>query len=774
MVGGRQHILWEFFEKLLAALAVGTNGSWGLVAVHSLVSRRPGLTASYEVYREICLLLACLAGSYLSPKWSLWALIGAVAISLLKFARPTPADWAPASLRNVFAFLVWGLAGTTYLRSLNQAEIALLLVAAASAAAIHFPFAGRMGEPGFLIPGTFMLLCGAAFRSPIATGVGVGFVLPSVAVTVRNLKGTWALRGIAASVGAYLGRQLAEPAALLGFVLLFLMSLETWRFTLRLVVLALLKLLYRFRIYGESNMPYEGPAVLVGNHVSLLDGWLIAAHTQRFARFLVYDAYFKNPLMAFGLNLFRTIPISQGAKREAVESLREARRRIEEGHVAGIFPEGSVTRSGFLNPFQKGITRVAHGAALRIVPAYMNGLWTNLASFSEGAFHLRLPRLFRDLEIEYGEAISSDASHVELWNHVKALEVRAAFRDSSRADVLPLALLKAARKNSRQVAVYANGESVTYRQIATEALLWAEFLSKRWGKKRQVAVLLPDGPDRVVAYFALALAGQIAMEVPPEIPVGEFLERHRIGHVLTSREELAKRGTELKEGMILVSRLKGSHSRWKRKRMTLRWALSSRLAWRRAKALRIQKDSAVLAVPSANGFVLLSNRGVQAAAHAVRRVLWLKPGIVVRSETTWSSSAAMLLGLWTPLLHGAAIRFGEGEADFRIHPGEIVGKDGNFSFLEIPELSGIGALTAPPVEVAGEVQGGAKAGQVGRLLFGVEARQREGKIQYRSPQRYLRALADSGQAYEVKPGEWFTGPTVELDDFGVILEPRTS
>ena len=101
-------------------------------------------------------------------------------------------------------------------------------------------------------------------------------------------------------------------------------------------------------------------------------------------RFLAFDAYFKNPIAAFGLNLFRSISISQGARREAIESLRNARAVIEEGHFAGIFPEGGITRSGHLHPFQKGFTRIVSGTQIPVIPAYMNGLWTNLLSFKIG------------------------------------------------------------------------------------------------------------------------------------------------------------------------------------------------------------------------------------------------------------------------------------------------------------------------------------------------------------------------------------------------------
>ncbi len=676
MVGSRHHLIRDFCEKLFSSLALAGGSPWGCLAAYPLALRDQSNDSGWATRREILLLFACFLGTLIpAPYPALWLGLG-MASAVWRTRLPATLRWDGRLARNLVGFTVLGFAVAS--TPLTPG----LLAAAILASLCHLPVVMRMGEPGFLIPGTVLAAVGSFVQMPWLMGVGLGWALPSAYILGRNLGDAWTYRAAAATAGAALAT-IVPGWGFTGFVCLALLSLETWRFTLRLFVLSSLKGLYQFRIHGEENIPYQGPGVVMSNHVSLLDGWLLGSHTQRMARFLVYDAYFKNPISRFGLNLFRTIPISQGAKRDVVESLREARRRLEEGHVAGIFPEGSVTRSGWLNPFQKGITRVVQGAALPLVPAYMNGLWMSLVSFSEGAFNLQFPRTHQDLEIEFGPPLDSKTSHVDLWNAVKTLEVNAAFRDAARALPLRDALLEASRKYSDQAAVILPDRTVLYRDLASFAA-------------------------RELPLYAAALEGS---------------------------------------GPVLV-----------------------------------EHDG-----------VKISPEGLRAAAHAVRRVLWLKPGVVVANRMNWESPAALLLGLWTPLLYGAAIRIGDGAADFEIHaagrvdlssqakhilsverPGEMVVEVEDarcLPVLECAELSGVAALSSPAVDTAGEIQGGVRRGYIGRLLYGIEARPDGERWRFRSPQR---SYAEGAQR-----NDWVIAPIDGISDFGFVerkitSEPQTS
>src|SRR5262249_49662960 len=94
----------------------------------------------------------------------------------------------------------------------------------------------------------------------------------------------------------------------------FLVRFTLWLFT---------HTVYRIRIVGQEQVPFRGPALLVCNHLSHVDGALVGACVQRFIRFLVYKPYYEHRLLHPILKLMKVIPIAAG--RQAPAALEQAR-----------------------------------------------------------------------------------------------------------------------------------------------------------------------------------------------------------------------------------------------------------------------------------------------------------------------------------------------------------------------------------------------------------------------------------------------------------------
>ena len=90
-------------------------------------------------------------------------------------------------------------------------------------------------------------------------------------------------------------------------------------FAIRLVV----RPLFRVRILGRENIPHRGPALLVSNHLTYLDGFLIGSCLDPVVRFLVWKPYYDHKLLAWGLRLAKAIPVwprpnGQGISRSGI------------------------------------------------------------------------------------------------------------------------------------------------------------------------------------------------------------------------------------------------------------------------------------------------------------------------------------------------------------------------------------------------------------------------------------------------------------------------
>src|SRR5262249_9668393 len=137
-------------------------------------------------------------------------------------------------------------------------------------------------------------------------------------------------------------------------------------FMIRFCLWLLTHTIYRIRIVGQEHVPFRGPALLVCNHISHIDGPLVGACVQRFVRFLVYKPIYDLPLLRPLLTLMKAIPVAAG--RDSLASLDEARRELQAGHVVCIFAEGSISRTGNMLPFKRGFERIVEGLDVPVIP----------------------------------------------------------------------------------------------------------------------------------------------------------------------------------------------------------------------------------------------------------------------------------------------------------------------------------------------------------------------------------------------------------------------
>ena len=79
-------------------------------------------------------------------------------------------------------------------------------------------------------------------------------------------------------------------------------------FFVRFVLWMLTHTLYKIKIVGRPNIPQRGPALIIANHVSFVDGALVGACVQRFVRFMVYGPHFRQPLVHALLTRLHAIP----------------------------------------------------------------------------------------------------------------------------------------------------------------------------------------------------------------------------------------------------------------------------------------------------------------------------------------------------------------------------------------------------------------------------------------------------------------------------------
>jgi len=167
----------------------------------------------------------------------------------------------------------------------------------------------------------------------------------------------------------------------------------------------ILRMMFRVRVEGVSNVPASGPAILAFNHVSVLDGPALGAEVarrrRRESRFLVASEVFGTFFFGWALRSFDQIPIRRG--QGDAHALDEAIRSVQAGAIAAIAPEGRVNSDpeAGLQRAKRGVARLALPTGAPVIPV---GVWGTQVRWPKGG--LRLGRPWRPkLALVFGEPL---------------------------------------------------------------------------------------------------------------------------------------------------------------------------------------------------------------------------------------------------------------------------------------------------------------------------------------------------------------------------------
>lgn len=136
---------------------------------------------------------------------------------------------------------------------------------------------------------------------------------------------------------------------------------------LRFVSNLIFKLFFQLKVEGREHIPKSNPFIMVANHDSLLDGFILASIVKRPIAFLSAAFLFKKPFVGWFLKRTGAIPVQK--RGQNLDSLKRAIKVLAGGGVIGIFPEGGIYESDLL--LGAGYLAAKSGASL--LPASIIG-----------------------------------------------------------------------------------------------------------------------------------------------------------------------------------------------------------------------------------------------------------------------------------------------------------------------------------------------------------------------------------------------------------------
>jgi 1-acyl-sn-glycerol-3-phosphate acyltransferase len=146
----------------------------------------------------------------------------------------------------------------------------------------------------------------------------------------------------------------------------------------RVLLGPILLVVYRPWVEGAENVPATGPAIIAGNHLTVVDSLFMPLVVERKVAFLAKSDYFtergvKGWLKRIFFGGTGNVPIDRSGGKASEAALRTGLKILERGDLLGIYPEGTRSPDGRLYRGRTGVARMALEARAPVVPVAMIG-----------------------------------------------------------------------------------------------------------------------------------------------------------------------------------------------------------------------------------------------------------------------------------------------------------------------------------------------------------------------------------------------------------------
>ena len=157
---------------------------------------------------------------------------------------------------------------------------------------------------------------------------------------------------------------------------------------------ALYRFYFRWRVYNPERVPLQGPVILAANHASFLDPPLVGSGVRRGINYLARESLFRFPVLGWILHRWQVVPVDrEGGGAKGLKAILD---RLLEGGAIILFPEGTRTRDGKLQPARSGIGLTVIKSEAPVVPVRVFG------TFEAFGRHMKFPRPHR-VAVKYGQ-----------------------------------------------------------------------------------------------------------------------------------------------------------------------------------------------------------------------------------------------------------------------------------------------------------------------------------------------------------------------------------
>ncbi len=449
---------------------------------------------------------------------------------------------------------------------------------------------------------------------------------------------------------------------------------------IRSIFCTVLNLFFRVKVDGLTNLRKAGTkALIIANHVSLLDGVLVAAYLPRKITFAIDSDWGAKWYVKIFSGLVDFYPLNP-ANPLSIRSLIDV---INKGRTVMIFPEGRISVTGSLMKVYEGAGVVAQKSGAKIIPLRIDGAQYSKFSYLGDIIKTKMfPKIKLSIlpacNIKADENLPARERRYKISLQLHDIMADMIYKTTNINEPLFNTLLKAEKLygSEHKIAVDTAKKTLKYAQFLLKTYVLGTVYKQIFRNDKKIGVLLPNSLAGVISFFALHSAGKIPVMLNFSLGNKQFascLNTVGLKQVVTAHKFIEQGKLER---LVECLQMEGVNIIYLEE-------LAAKIGWRtKLKGLKkyllrepvkvIPEEPAVILFTSGSEglpkAILLSHKNIQSNVLQIQLSVPFNSRDVILNALPMFHSFGLTVGTVLPLLHGVKTFFYPSPLHYRIIP----------------------------------------------------------------------------------------------------------